>query len=549
MSSMAFCSSCGEARVEEQARFCRSCGFEFARWLESVVNPIDVAAGALDAPALPSAPEAAPPVATTESADSGTVLEAQDVWPPDEAADRWPVHSTLPDPVARRPVPGSPPLEPGSSPPPEPDTSPPPRRRDTRIVGPLIVASALAALVAGLAIAGVGPFGRGPDSPTSSPMPTLPIAAAPPTPSVHPDPSAAVEPSSTEVPTPEPTEPPALLALRFEERALGEGNYAWDVAQTGFGGLVVGEAPTGGGVDAAIWRVTGGDITRTDGSSLGGAGDQWLASAVGGPGVAIGFGYASDNAAIWWTSDGSTWERASGSSLGGSGSQRAISGALLADRWIAIGREGPGATADGALWTSLNGTSWSRVRDDTVFGGIGSQHLVAVVGSLRDADAVIVGRSNGMPAAWYSLDGGSWKRATVERGGAIEGRIEDAMATYDGYVAVGRLDDGPGPRPAIWTSTDGASWSLETMLESSGYAKSIAVASDLVVVGGAVDGAAAAWASSNGSPWERLDLGSVATDSRIEGVAEVDGLVMLVGGIAPHDYRTLDAGIVWQETP
>lgn len=533
MNSLAFCPSCGEARLE-QARFCRTCGFEFARWQDAAGPPTAVLDDAVEDTVEPPVTEPHRQVAATDWTEPITGPEAEDSWPPGEATDRWPVAPKLPDPLAITPVPARPPLA---------------RRRPVVILGPLIVASALAAVVAWLAVAGLGPFGRGPGAPSPSPIRIQPIGAAPSTSSNRPAPSATELPVPTREPTLEPTEPPALLSLRFEERALGAGTYAWDVAQTGFGGVVVGEAPAGGDVDAVIWRITESDIVRAGGSSLGGSGDQWIASVAGGPGVAVGFGYAADNAAIWWTGDGSTWERAAGSSLGGSGSQRAISGSLLADTWIAIGREGATNSADGAMWSSANGTGWSRVRDDAVFGGAGSQHLIGIVGSLRDADAVIVGRSDGKPAAWYSLDGGPWEHAIVDDEGAAGGSIEDAIATYDGYVAVGRLDDGFDEIPAIWTSIDGASWSLAATLEGSGYAKSIAVASDLVVIGGAVDGAAAAWASSNGSAWERLDLGPVAAESRIEGVAEVDGLVVLVGGIAPDDYATLDAGIVWQEIP
>jgi hypothetical protein len=124
------------------------------------------------------------------------------------------------------------------------------------------------------------------------------------------------------------------------------------------------------------------------------------------------------------------------------------------------------------VWTSVDGITWSRVpHDEAVFGGVDEQSMFSVTvggpglvavgwdGSDEDFDA----------AVWTSVDGITWSRVPHNEavfGGASTQKIQAVTVTGSGLVAVGR--DGPGsdsnpPAPpnhaAVWTSVDGIIWS------------------------------------------------------------------------------------------
>lgn len=120
-------------------------------------------------------------------------------------------------------------------------------------------------------------------------------------------------------------------------------------------------------------------------------------------------------------------------------------------------------------WTSSDGLTWSRLPDRPAFVSRreGWEEVVLdiapagggfiAVGMEQQGDG-----SNADAAAWFSLDGTSWTRATVKDG---TGRTMDQVVpTARGFVALGEagydIHGGFGAGTAIWTSPDGRTWTL-----------------------------------------------------------------------------------------
>ena len=129
----------------------------------------------------------------------------------------------------------------------------------------------------------------------------------------------------------------------------------------------------------------------------------------GGPGlVAVGsIGFYSEatdgddlDAAVWVSSDGLTWVLVSedAATFGGPGTQEMSAVTAGGPGFAAVGWDYSAGDAEAAVWTSPDGTNWTRVLDPAVFGGDGDQemHGVAVIGSR----VVAVGRDGANAAVW-----------------------------------------------------------------------------------------------------------------------------------------------------
>ena len=150
-------------------------------------------------------------------------------------------------------------------------------------------------------------------------------------------------------------------------------------------------------------------------------GDQEIADAavVDGTIVAVGHDDAGGNrnAAAWTSSDGKRWTQASGTSLGTTGEQRMDAVATKGGEVVGVGSERTGGDLDAAVWRSADrGTSWDRVEGAT--SGLheaGDQAMQVVVrGHTRRRGGGLRDRSRGDldAAVWTSKDGSSWTRLT-----------------------------------------------------------------------------------------------------------------------------------------
>jgi hypothetical protein len=242
------------------------------------------------------------------------------------------------------------------------------------------------------------------------------------------------------------------------------------VAVGGPGLVAVGSdgSPDGGGV-AAVWTSVDGitwlrvphNEAVFGGENDGYYGQSMSSVTTGGPGL-VAVGSDVGRAAVWTSPDGVTWSRvphdevvfASGSSMSS----------------VTVG--GPGVVAVGeaqnttAVWTSPDGFAWSRVpHDESVFGGgVDTDRDVAISSVTADADGLVAVGSDpdreGV-AVWTSVDGLTWSR--VPRDEAVFGVTPDRphmhMASVTvggpGFVAVG----GQGVRPTSGaTDTDALVW-------------------------------------------------------------------------------------------
>jgi actin-like ATPase involved in cell morphogenesis len=287
----------------------------------------------------------------------------------------------------------------------------------------------------------------------------------------EPDPRAGTGGTPSATPTPGETQPPEELAWSRvpDDEAVfgGPGDQAMWRAVAGGPGLVgVGSDGSGGELDAAVWTSTDGtgwDRVPHDEARFGGEGSQLMSAVVpGGPGlVAVGYDHVGNlDAAVWTSSDGTTWTRVPDDAVfGGSGDQvmnRAVAGG---PGLVAVGFDTNGGV-QAAVWTSADGMSWLRVPPDpSVFGGgrirsvaAGGPGLVAVGfdQSGEDEDA----------AVWI-LEGQEWTRVEHDEavfGGAGDQQMATVTTGGPGLVAVGFDTSGGDSDAAVWTSTDGTTW-------------------------------------------------------------------------------------------
>jgi hypothetical protein len=233
--------------------------------------------------------------------------------------------------------------------------------------------------------------------------------------------------------------------------------------------------------------------------------------------VAVGAvdGYRSDGA-VWTSPDGRTWSRveAEPSVFGDTDTERdqVITDVVAGPtHLVAVGVDGRPGDFDGAVWLSSDGLAWERVSDH-VFEGAGNQAIHAVV---HTSDlAVAVGEAEGSPAVWVSQDGHSWSRGAIDGtpadAGVQPGAIFDVAVGGPGLVAVG--SSGQPEYPAVWLSADGRSWSR---------------------LPGAVAG--------DGSGVEEADT----HPGRMTLVAAGDPGLMAIAATAQFDWRSFAQPVVW----
>ncbi len=256
----------------------------------------------------------------------------------------------------------------------------------------------------------------------------------------------------------------------------------------------------------------------------------------GGPGL-LAVGSSSSSAVVWTSVDGATWSRALGDDgASGTGYSRWMRAVVVGgpglvavggERSISVDPSGvpidDDSDDDAAVWTSVDGSVWTRVpHNEDVFGSArlwtvvaGGPGLVAVGDDLQQDAA----GERGSVGVWTSKDGLSWSRVTVDDSVFAAATVENVVAGGPGLVAVGHTgsewdyvegfpdDDWDA---AVWVSPDGMSWSRvvhdESVFGGGGQVAMFDVTvggPGLVAVGGGNQGAAV-WTSRDGLLWERV---------------------------------------------
>jgi hypothetical protein len=271
----------------------------------------------------------------------------------------------------------------------------------------------------------------------------------------------------------------------------------------------------------------------------------------GGPGlVAVGWSYQPEEtgsgyeseAAVWTSVDGLTWSRVhdetfATTSIPEPTSKLMNSVVVGGPGLVAVGREG-GAAA--AVWTSVDGLTWTRVpHDREIFGSPTALGFGMISVTAGGPGLVAVGAWPEAPRisakVWTSVDGLTWTRVPDDEAGFDEGQVPlSVTAGGPGLVAVGLGGAGAG----VFTSVDGFHWVqvpddeaifsatygsdsapdsrvYQPPPEGAGLAMNevIAVGDGLVAVGGPTynyrgprdgDLGAAVWTSPDGITWSRV---------------------------------------------
>ena len=249
----------------------------------------------------------------------------------------------------------------------------------------------------------------------------------------------------------------------------------------GLGLIAVGftTAPDGS-QDAAVWRSSDGGeswaIVPDPDGVFGGPGDQEIKRIQTIAGVtlslvAAGFDTSPGgdrDAAVWTSTNGTDWTQVEAPDLGGDGDQ-AIDDLQLfqqGNELVAVGVDTSGAgDADGAVWTSPNGTEWTQVASDAL-GGAGEQHITRLVTpeSFDETGVpnLVAGGFEVNPggdqnaAIWYSQDGTRWTRERSSAdllGGAGDQQINSLSPAGSSLIAVGFDASGGQDRDAqVWTA-------------------------------------------------------------------------------------------------
>jgi hypothetical protein len=255
---------------------------------------------------------------------------------------------------------------------------------------------------------------------------------------------------------------------------------------------------------------------------------------VGGPGlVAVGHSGplddeaskedGGDRATVWTSVDGIDWSRVP--------NDEAVFGGALMN---SVTAGGPGLVAVGsaareeiksvaAVWTSVDGVTWSRVRhDEAVFGESVFGEVVMSSVTVGGPGLVAVGHDgaaqglNSNAVVWTSRDGIAWSRVPHDQAifGGVWVGMNSVTAQGPGLVAVGLEGyvDGEDERAAVWTSRDGIAWSRVPHNEAvfgGGWMRSVTAGGPgLVAVGSATweenKSIAAVWTSVDGVTWSRV---------------------------------------------
>jgi hypothetical protein len=286
------------------------------------------------------------------------------------------------------------------------------------------------------------------------------------------------------------------------------------------------------------------------------------------------------DAAVWTSSNGRSWTRVphDDATFGGPGNQNISDVIWTGTQFVAVGADTSGGDADGAVWVSVDGTTWTRVtHDETVFGGSANQAMLAV--ATGPSGIVAVGQTTYIsdppadfndPAAWWSGDGITWQRmALMEPGGEAFGqRVDDVILDYPGRpddpeipygltisIAVGFDGSKPGACGywTVWTV-------LDTLQSTSGFCDM--TTSDfhnnprtIDVVGGYIyvslkvrpdlsSASEVSVISNAGGTWQNAgSLSPAETYTNVLGSGEIDGTLWLVGNAGDWDGMT---GWIWK---
>lgn len=266
-----------------------------------------------------------------------------------------------------------------------------------------------------------------------------------------------------------------------------------------------------GDYDAGIWRRSRSgwslvcrDATCGDGAPSAEAGVQQVLdmSADGGTFVAVGREIPAGGVrhpAVWRSAGGASWQRMTGAEL--QIPDAYMTGVTGNDgTFVAVGNSGQ----DGAVWISHNaGQSWTKVAGEALKARGRRVEPQAATATSAGFFAVgkehVEGSQRWVPVAWYSENGVSWTRASVEH--AAPGQEMADVASNGGQLIAVGIDRAQ-RRAMVWHSEDGQTWAPEGSTSFSGGTQPgmlavTSLANGTVLAGGGDGDGARIWSRSS----------------------------------------------------
>ncbi len=287
----------------------------------------------------------------------------------------------------------------------------------------------------------------------------------------------------------------------------------------------------------------------------------------------VAVGRIGDNGAVWRSSDGRAWEMTEITSLEEDGLTVLYSVIDTPLGLVAVGMEMYFPDFDAAVWTSPDGTDWTRVTSPA-FGTVGFQpndngeFNAEIYDIAVTVDGLLVGigydsESNPdidfpdqFPAAWVSSDGQTWERTRLSQ----EARLTGIAAVDNELVAFGtsNLHGSPTSDAVIVRSSDGRTWTNATgefsaVTAVDGIQSINAVAQALgggwIAVGSDQAefdsrGAGAVWQTFDLADWDRLEH-----DATVWGEIDVEPVVVMNDAVTLPTGDTLVVGYAGETEP
>jgi hypothetical protein len=263
-------------------------------------------------------------------------------------------------------------------------------------------------------------------------------------------------------------------------------------------------------------------------------------------GSLVAVGRSGPRAAAWTSPDGRTWTAATVEAPEGPDDwERMTEIIATANGFVAGGSLGAELGERRArFWTSMDGTSWTRVPDDSSFTGGEVTDIEFITSGFLALGRIGTGQRGTGSTAWRSQDGIRWNR--VDDTGLRDGLVEAvAVARDGGLVAVGSdLDE---REARVWTSPDGETWEQVPADESrTHYGQKIrmtdviATGEWLVAIGNQVEvqfGTGLSWTSRDGRTWTKSPVQPAFGQGEPLSVLLTDRWLVAVGSHgAPDNY-------------
>jgi len=194
---------------------------------------------------------------------------------------------------------------------------------------------------------------------------------------------------------------------------------------------------------------------------------------VGDGAVLLSAGTDGDRPLVLYSEDGQAWRPLTRRGLEAGGGARAVG--ADADRVVIVGRDANGPAA----WQLRGGGAWVPVPVE----GVDAGRIVLGSVAVRGDRTVVTGFDSEGSGFWTAEDDGDLQRrpvAAIEAAVRGETIVRDVVAVEDGFVAVGRADGSP----MRWHSLDGDRWQAVPLADPDGGGTPVALSGDGLVVGG-----------------------------------------------------------------